>query len=993
MDELKLIETIDDGPILKALDGVINKYEELGKTSQETSKIMNTALDSAEAAVKDHTKATLDNEKALNSQVAATKEAQKADENLRKSIGQTVLGWKVFGKTLGEWVNESKKVGSAAKENSSLIGVLEGQMRKYAAIVATSTGKTKELAEKELVRLSNELKRAKGEAEKVTPALEKVGDGTEKVTESTGKLTVAQRLLNLVMKANPIGLLIGLITSATAILLKMQPVLDAISAGWAAFGGALNVVSERLLRVKDGLATIFQGNFKEGLEQIGNSFTGIVDEASKAASASYDLERRIQALRDRELELAVVLEKQRIIRDKLLEMGRDETLRTGQRLAALKEAAQVQAAIEATGFELERARLQAARDAFALSTKNVADKQALNAAEIAFLEAQEQAGITIRNIQSEIREVQKRQREELEKIAETLEKVRLAASGTGLDKEIAAINKRFTDLSQAAKQAKESLQGIGLDRTLSPEEVKQMEELTRLQVELEARRIDAIIEAVEENAVKLEDARIALIQDARERELNEVKQRLEELERVELQGIEDATQRAEISAKYSALILEQQNEVERKYAVERLKIKKELRDAEIDVTESEGNRLIQVMRENGAKEQDVARTQNELVRQIQFERLNAELAYQQSLLDITSDPAQLELIKQRITKLLTDISGLGVKAAEDQKDKPFKNIFEVFGVDPDSENGAAYIAAAQQAAESLKSIFDDITQARLQAAQAAVDAAEKEISAAEKRVDEEKKRLEEGNANNLIAAQAELAIAKQKREAALKEEEKARKQQILLDSIQQGSSLITAGANIFKALSPLGPIGVGVAIGTIALMIGAFISAKAAALRSVEAPKLRKGAKLQGDTHERGGVDLIVSSREGKKRYEAEAGEWLMGRDVSRQHDKGLAELNTYPERYAHLDLYALLKAPKESRPTRQPIMERAQTVRILQSQRVEAEEKGQWRALEKAQREVGDRVVKAIKEQLKVYYQDGTLIEIKETEGGTQRVITHLPK
>jgi hypothetical protein len=29
----------------------------------------------------------------------------------------------------------------------------------------------------------------------------------------------------------------------------------------------------------------------------------------------------------------------------------------------------------------------------------------------------------------------------------------------------------------------------------------------------------------------------------------------------------------------------------------------------------------------------------------------------------------------------------------------------------------------------------------------------------------------------------------------------------------------------------------------------------------------------------------------------------------------------------------------------------------------------------------------------LKVHYQDGTLIEIKETEGGTQRVITHLPK
>jgi hypothetical protein len=29
----------------------------------------------------------------------------------------------------------------------------------------------------------------------------------------------------------------------------------------------------------------------------------------------------------------------------------------------------------------------------------------------------------------------------------------------------------------------------------------------------------------------------------------------------------------------------------------------------------------------------------------------------------------------------------------------------------------------------------------------------------------------------------------------------------------------------------------------------------------------------------------------------------------------------------------------------------------------------------------------------LKVYYQDGTLVEIKETEGGTQRVITHLPK
>ena len=80
----------------------------------------------------------------------------------------------------------------------------------------------------------------------------------------------------------------------------------------------------------------------------------------------------------------------------------------------------------------------------------------------------------------------------------------------------------------------------------------------------------------------------------------------------------------------------------------------------------------------------------------------------------------------------------------------------------------------------------------------------------------------------------------------MKEQTKAARAQILLDSATQLSGLVTSSVNIYKALSPLGPFGIAGAIATIALMFGSFAKAKADALKAVGAPKLRKGAKIEG---------------------------------------------------------------------------------------------------------------------------------------------------
>ncbi len=100
-------------------------------------------------------------------------------------------------------------------------------------------------------------------------------------------------------------------------------------------------------------------------------------------------------------------------------------------------------------------------------------------------------------------------------------------------------------------------------------------------------------------------------------------------------------------------------------------------------------------------------------------------------------------------------------------------------------------------------------------------------------LEKEKERQEAGLANSLDAKQKEREILKKEEEQALKDQEKLRKkqlaQQLIQDSIQQGSSIVTMASNILASpgVSLLGPAGIPVALAVIASFLGIFSKIKA----------------------------------------------------------------------------------------------------------------------------------------------------------------------
>jgi hypothetical protein len=136
---------------------------------------------------------------------------------------------------------------------------------------------------------------------------------------------------------------------------------------------------------------------------------------------------------------------------------------------------------------------------------------------------------------------------------------------------------------------------------------------------------------------------------------------------------------------------------------------------------------------------------------------------------------------------------------------------------------------------------------------------------------------------------------KQREDAEIKNQElkdKALKAQQRQEALSQASSLITAGAGIFKdGIAKSGIVGVIFAAAAIASMVALFGSFKNDVNKTT---KLRGGGRLKGNRHEDGGIPIGLG-------YEAEDGEWVVNRNVSEKHNNFIEKLNA--GKYNGIDL------------------------------------------------------------------------------------------
>lgn len=188
------------------------------------------------------------------------------------------------------------------------------------------------------------------------------------------------------------------------------------------------------------------------------------------------------------------------------------------------------------------------------------------------------------------------------------------------------------------------------------------------------------------------------------------------------------------------------------------------------------------------------------------------------------------------------------------------------------------IDAFSMAIDAIKDNISSLVDAWNEAAQAAVDAADKQVEAAQAVLDAEIEARNNGYANSVVTAQKELGLARKNREEAIKEQKKAQKAQLAIDTVTQASSLVTASAQIWAALSGVKVIGPALAIAAIATMWGTFAAAKIKAAQvASQSQQYGEGGLefLEGGSHASGNdIDLGVENKR-HKRMRAEGGEAL----------------------------------------------------------------------------------------------------------------------
>ena len=388
-----------------------------------------------------------------------------------------------------------------------------------------------------------------------------------------------------------------------------------------------------------------------------------------------------------------------------------------------------------------------------------------------------------------------------------------------------------------------------LNQDLAALEVEQQQR----DLQTEQATIQMRLELVEKGSEEENNLRIQLLENARKQEL------LKNSQLVESQRQDES----DINAKYNNMILQQDKTFYHDREMLLFDQQQALEKSEFDLLKTT------------EKEKTLYKLQAEK------ERLQKILELVQSGFKKMSD-VEVQTIKNTISKIDNEIASV-----ESGKDKnQDRDIYDLLGLKLDNDEKQAISEAVGFSIEQLQSLLD----AKVEAKEQALQNAQEEVDAAQERLDKEIEARNNGYANDVATAQKELQLAKQKEEQALKEKQKAQRQQQALDSLTQASSLITASANIWSSLSGIPIIGYALAIAAIASMWTSFAAAKIKA-REVTTTEYGEGGMefLSGGSHQSGNDIDLGTMPDGSNRR-AEGGEALaiINKASTRKYRKAL---------------------------------------------------------------------------------------------------------
>lgn len=503
------------------------------------------------------------------------------------------------------------------------------------------------------------------------------------------------------------------------------------------------------------------------------------------------------------------------------------------------------------------------------------------------------------------------------------------------EQDLKALNQAYdayvADVEESEKQKTQAIQEAEQQATVISEKEQKKRENAAKKAANEARRREeeakkqalaerkAVVESIN-NEIAVTEKGTAKMLELRQDKINA--QRQVELEE-NRQKTETARQdEAAINAKYDRMLLEDKKAFNKEVSqmnVQKLQAEQQGLQMQIAITEQNSEEMLQLrlrlldkqmqieIEQNRQKDERLqqdekaikAKYDNQKMREtadFYNKQAKRELAAQQNLAEqefnlldknerqktifkLEQERARLEKILEldkTASERMTDTEVAAIKKTieainKEIGTKQYSNLFEVFGLGVSGDQQSALTTAIDSVKDGLASLMDSYKEL----AETAVESANKQVESAQKVLDAQLEAKRQGYANDVETAQKELDLARKNQQAALKDAQKMQKAQAALDSLQQASSLITATANLWKAFSGGGAIGIALAIASTALMWGSFAAAKVKAAQ-VTSESYGEGTVelLEGGSHASGN-DIDLGRKKNGTRRRAEGGEFF----------------------------------------------------------------------------------------------------------------------
>lgn len=311
---------------------------------------------------------------------------------------------------------------------------------------------------------------------------------------------------------------------------------------------------------------------------------------------------------------------------------------------------------------------------------------------------------------------------------------------------------------------------------------------------------------------------------------------------------------------------------------------------------------------DGISEEDFEKSKSTAILNIQkqaiLDMLSAKLAAVDANVQLTKEQAEKEkeAIVAQAKATIAEIDGQLSKAAENNK----FSLAKLLGATPEQLSAAVnalnQVAAAEK--EFLQSKINNIDK-EISKNQQLIDSRQKNIDNLNNQLQQEYQLRADGSASNINLLEQEIAQEEAAKQMALandqklkQQREKLARQQLITDTITQGSNLLVASSQIF-ATTAKDPVTTAIAALTVAAMIAAFAKTKSDAFKAVNENNFAEGViDLQGP-----GTETSDSIRANLSK-----GESVMTAKETREHKKLFLGIREEDDRMITEGIMNLLK-------------------------------------------------------------------------------------